>query len=290
MSAYGETAGTVARATFLVFRAVESLRAIDGWSAGLASAGVARADGVVAAHGPRDAELPWASVTKLLTGLAVLVALEEGTLDLEEPAGPPGATLRHLLSHASGLPVDGDEALTEPGRRRIYSNTGIEVAARLLEQRAEMPFADYFVEAVVRPLELDGRLDGSPAHGYRGPLEDLLALGRELLAPTLVAAETLAEATGVQFPGLSGVLPGVGRMEPNDWGLTFELRDAKSPHWTGTRNSECTFGHFGASGTFLWVDPVAGAACGLLTDRRFGDWALEAWPPFSDAVLAELGA
>ena len=264
---------------------MNALRAIDGWGAGVAAAGVVRADGVVATHGQADAELPWASVTKILAGLAFLVALEEGTIDLDEPAGPPGATVRHLLSHASGLPVDGDEPLTEPGRRRIYSNSGIEAAARLLEQRAEMPFADYFAQAVVQPLGLAGRLAGSPAYAYRGPLGDLLALGRELLRPTLVADETLAEATTVQFPGLAGVLPGIGRMEPNDWGLTFELRDAKSPHWTGTRNSERTFGHFGASGTFLWVDPVAGLACGALTDRRFGDWAKEAWPPFSDAVL-----
>jgi CubicO group peptidase (beta-lactamase class C family) len=83
------------------------------------------------------------------------------------------------------------------------------------------------------------------------------------------------------------VLPGLGRMEPNDWGLTFELRDAKSPHWTGSRNSERTFGHFGASGTFLWVDPDAGLACAVLTERRFGDWAKEAWPVFSDEVLAD---
>jgi CubicO group peptidase (beta-lactamase class C family) len=266
---------------------VDALRAIDGWNAGVAAAGVARADGVVATHGPRDAELPWASVTKLLTGLALLVALEEGTVDLDEPAGPPGATLRHLLSHASGLPVDGEQPLTGPGRRRIYSNTGIELAARLLEERAEMPFAAYFTEAVVRPLGLAGRLAGSPAHSYRGPLDDLLALGRELLEPTLVAAETLGEATTAQFPGLPGVLPGLGRMEPNDWGLTFELRDSKSPHWTGSRNSERTFGHFGASGTFLWVDPRAGLACGVLTERQFGDWAKEAWPVFGDAVLAD---
>jgi CubicO group peptidase (beta-lactamase class C family) len=267
---------------------VEALRAIEGWGAGTAAAGVARADGVVAVHGPRDAELPWASVTKLLTGVALLVALEEGTVDLDELAGPPGATLRHLLAHASGLPVDGEQRIAEPGRRRVYSNTGIELAARLLEQRAEMPFADYFVDAVVGPLGLSGHLAGSPAHGYRAPLDDLLALGRELLRPSLVAPETLAEARTVQFPGLVGVLPGFGRMEPNDWGLAFELRDAKSPHWTGSRNSERTFGHFGASGTFLWVDPDAGVACGALTDRQFGDWAKEAWPAFSDAVLAEL--
>jgi CubicO group peptidase (beta-lactamase class C family) len=266
---------------------MEALRAIEEWNAGIAAAGVTRAQGVVAMYGPRDVELPWASVTKLLTGLALLVALEEGTVDLDEPAGPPGATLRHLLAHASGLPVDGEQPLTEPGRRRIYSNTGIELAAGLLEERAEMPFAEYFAHAVVRPLGLAGRLAGSPAYSYRGPLEDLLALGRELLAPTLVAAETLAEATAVQFPDLSGVLPGLGRMEPNDWGLAFELRDSKSPHWTGSRNSERAFGHFGASGTFLWVDPDAGLACGVLTDKQFGDWAKEAWPALSDRVLTE---
>jgi CubicO group peptidase (beta-lactamase class C family) len=269
---------------------VDALRAVDSWNAGTAAAGVTRGGGGVATHGPGDVELPWASVTKLLTGLALLVAVEEGTVDLDEPAGPRGATLRHLLAHASGLPVDGGQPLTEPGRRRIYSNIGIERAAALLEERAEMPFADYFAQAVARPLGLAGRLVGSPAHGYRGPLGDLLALGGELLEPTIVAGETLAEATTVQFPGLSGVLPGLGRMEPNDWGLAFELRDAKSPHWTGSGNSEATFGHFGASGTFLWVDPEAGLACGVLTDRPFGDWAKEAWPAFSDAVLAELAA
>ena len=268
---------------------MEALRAIDGWGAGVAAAGVVRAEGVVATEGPRDQSLPWASVTKLLTGLALLVALEEGTVDLDEPAGPSGSTLRHLLAHASGLPVDGEQPLTEPGRRRIYSNTGIERAAQLLEQRAEMRFTDYLAGAVARPLGLRGRLLGSPAHGWHGSLDDLLALGRELLAPTLVAAETLAEATTVQLPGLVGVLPGLGRMEPNDWGLAFELRDGKSPHWTGSRNSAGTFGHFGASGTFLWVDPEACLSCGVLTDRPFGDWAKEAWPAFSDAVLAAAG-
>jgi CubicO group peptidase (beta-lactamase class C family) len=269
---------------------VESLRAIDGWNVGLAAAGVVRADGVVATRGRRDLEFPWASVTKLLTGVATLVALEEGTVDLDEPGGPPGATLRHLLSHASGLPVDGTQPLTEPGHRRIYSNTGIELAARLVEERGEMPFAGYFSASVVRPLGLAGGLAGSPAHGYRGPLDDLLAVGRELLEPTLVAGETLAEATTVQFPGLTGVLPGFGRMEPNNWGLAFELRDGKSPHWTGARNGPRTFGHFGASGTFLWIDPDAGAALGVLTDRPFGDWAKDAWPALSDAVVEELGS
>jgi CubicO group peptidase (beta-lactamase class C family) len=265
---------------------VEALRAIDEWGARTAAAGVTRADGELGTHGPRDAELRWASVTKLLTGLAALVAVEEGTVDLDEPAGPPGSTLRHLLSHASGLPPEEGPPLTPPERRRVYSNYGIELAAELVAERSGMPFAEYLAAAVTQPLGLAGSLHGSPAWGYRGPLDDLLRLGRELLAPTLVAPETLDEATSTQFPGLLGVLPSFGRMDPNDWGLAFELRDAKSPHWTGSRNSPRTFGHFGAAGTFLWVDPEAGVACGVLTDREFGDWAIDAWPRFNDAVLA----
>jgi CubicO group peptidase (beta-lactamase class C family) len=238
----------------------------------------------VEAHGAGDAVFRWTSVTKLLTGLAALVAVEEGTVDLDEPAGPEGSTLRHLLAHASGLPPEEGPPLMEPGRRRIYSNYGIELAAARIAERAGMPFAEYVVGAVTEPLALAGELIGSPAWGYRGPLDDLLALAHELLAPTLVAAETLAEATTVQFAGLSGVLPSWGRMDPNDWGLTFELRDAKSPHWTGTLASPRTFGHFGAAGTFLWVDPDAGLALGVLTDKEFGDWAKVAWPALSDAV------
>jgi CubicO group peptidase (beta-lactamase class C family) len=107
----------------------------------------------------------------------------------------------------------------------------------------------------------------------------------ELLAPTLLAPETLAAAVTVQFPGLSGVLPGFGRQDPLDWGLGFELRDGKQPHWTGRRNSPATFGHFGGAGTFLWVDPALAAACVVLTDRDFAPWAAAAWPPFSDAVI-----
>lgn len=267
---------------------MEALRTIDEWGARTAAAGVTRAAAEVGVHGPRDVPLRWASVTKLLTGLATLVAVEEGTVDLDEPAGPPGSTLRHLLAHASGLPPDDGPPLMAPERRRIYSNAGIEAAAALVEARAEMPFGDYLQGAVLDPLGLVGELRTSAAWGYAGPLDDLLALARELLAPTLLAPETLAEATTVQFPGLVGVLPGWGRMEPNDWGLTFELRDGKRPHWTGERNSPRTFGHFGAAGTFLWVDRDAGLACGVLTDREFGEWAKDAWPRLGDAVLDEL--
>ncbi|CAM5528578.1 CubicO group peptidase (Beta-lactamase class C family) OS=Streptomyces violarus OX=67380 GN=FHS41_003305 PE=4 SV=1 [Streptomyces violarus] len=107
-------------------------------------------------------------------------------------------------------------------------------------------------------------------------------------APRLLDPRTVAEAMTVHYPGTKGVLPGYGHQNPNDWGLGFEIRDSKSPHWTGSSSSPRTFGHFGQSGTFLWIDPDARAACVALTDRAFGPWAIEAWPVFTDAVLADL--
>jgi CubicO group peptidase (beta-lactamase class C family) len=266
--------------------AMDALRQVEGWPAETPAVGVLRGGEEIGAHGPREQVFRWASVTKPATALASLVAAEEGIVDLDEPAGPPGSTVRHLLAHASGLPFEGRTPISEPGRRRIYSNSGFEVLAETVAAAAEMPFPEYLRAAVLGPLETRAELRGSPGAGLQGSLDDLLRLAAELQRPRLVAPETLAEATSVQFPGLVGVLPDIGRMDPNDWGLGLELRDSKQPHWTGETNSARTFGHFGGSGTFLWVDPEADVALACLTDLDFGPWALEAWPALSDAVLS----
>jgi CubicO group peptidase (beta-lactamase class C family) len=262
---------------------VDALRQVDGWPC--ENVAVAVTGAVEASRGDVERRFPWASVSKLATSVAVLVAAEEGIVDLDEPAGPPGSTLRHLLAHASGLPFDEGAPIGRPGTRRIYSNYGFEVAAARVEERAEMPFTEYFASV----WEGTGAtLAGSAGSGVEGTLADLVVLARELQQPSRIAEETLEEACTVQFPGLVGVVPGFGRQEPNDWGLGFELRDGKSPHWTGARNSPRTYGHFGRSGTFLWVDPDAGIALACLTDLPFGDWAADAWPRLADAVLSEL--
>ncbi len=269
---------------------MEALDQVKQWDAPGAAAGVVVSDGVVGVAGDASAPFPLASVTKLLTALAVLIAVEERTLDLDQPAGPPGATVRHLLAHASGLPLDGRDPTAAPGTSRIYSNTGFEELAAVLARHAGMAFPDYLSGGVLQPLGLRGTvLTGGAAWGASGPLADLLTLGRELLSPTLISSETLALATSVAFPRLAGILPGFGRQDPNDWGLGFELRDHKRPHWTGASNSPRTFGHFGRSGAFLWVDPVARLACGSVAGREFGPWAVRAWPRLSDAVLREVG-
>jgi CubicO group peptidase (beta-lactamase class C family) len=268
---------------------VKALEQTDAWPADNVAVGVVTRSGVAATRGAREHPFRWASVTKPVTALAVLIGVEEGIVDLDEPAGPPGSTVRHLLAHASGLPFEGREPISPPERRRIYSNTGFDVLAEHLAERAEMPFDAYLRAAVLEPLGMSAELRGPPGSGLFGTLDDLIALAAELLAPSLVAEETLAEATTVQFPGLAGVIPDLGRFDPNDWGLGFELKDAKPGHFSGSRSSPRTFGHWGGSGTFVWIDPEVGIACGCLTDLDFGEWAKEAWPRLSDAVLSDVG-
>ncbi|RYV50425.1 serine hydrolase domain-containing protein [Pengzhenrongella frigida] len=268
---------------------MESVRTIEQWPVDHAAAVVVAADGsVLGAHGDLDRVFALASVTKLLTAVAVLVAVEEGALALADEAGPPGATVRHLLAHASGLDFAQRTVRAAPGARRIYSNAGFEVLAETVEQRSGIRFVDYVREAVLAPLGMTTTTLGSPAAGAASTAADLVRFVAELQRPTLLDPSTIATATDVAFPGLSGVLPGFGRQAPNDWGLGFEIRGGKQPHWTGSLSSPRTFGHFGQAGTFAWVDPAAGVGCIALADRDFGPWAAQAWPVFTDAVLAEL--
>jgi CubicO group peptidase (beta-lactamase class C family) len=269
---------------------VPALDALATWPVRTAAGVVVGSGGVIATTGPTDWATRIASVTKPLVAYACLVAVEEQTLALDAPAGPPGATVRHLLAHASGLPFVGTTPIAAPGQRRIYSNTGFDILGEVLAAAAGMSAGDYLAEAVLAPLGMGAtELRGSVAKDAWSTADDLAAFAAELLAPTLVAVATLAEATSEQFPGLAGVVPDLGSFDPNPWGLGFELKGTKSPHWTAPGGSPRTFGHFGGTGTFLWVDPDAQVACAVLTDRAFGDWAPPLWSAVSGAVLAEHG-
>jgi len=268
-----------------------ALSAVASWPVSTAAAAVVGPSGVLASIGPIDEPFYLASVTKPLSALAILVAVEEEAVSLADAADEsliPGATLRHLLSHASGLAPERPMKSFPPGVRRVYSNVGIELAATLVERASGIAFSDYLTEAVCAPLRLVATtLPGSPARDGRSSVADLSRVVHELLSPTgLLSRSLLAELSTVQYPGLRGVVPGYGSQDPNDWGLGFEIRATKSPHWTGSLNSPSTFGHFGQSGTMVWIDPVASLGLVALADRDFGPWAASAWPALADAVLS----
>lgn len=270
---------------------MSALDLIADWPVPTAAAAVVGPSGVLSTYGDPAQLYRLASVTKPLVARAAQIAVEEGVVDLDTSAGPPGATLRHLLAHASGLAMNSADLQARPGTRRIYSNFGFAVLAELIEAESGIEFGRYLREAVFDPLGMaNTRLDnGAAAAGFGAvsTVADLADFAADLLRPRTVSPDMHAEATSVQFPGLTGVLPGFGPQRPNDWGLGFEIRDGKSPHWTGSGNSPRTYGHFGQSGTFLWVDPDHNLALVVLTDRDFDDWAKPLWPAVSDRVLAE---
>ncbi|MFN8053488.1 MAG: serine hydrolase domain-containing protein [Acidimicrobiales bacterium] len=262
---------------------------VERWPAEHVCVAAVGPDGLLSSTGDLEHRFALASVTKPLVATAVLVAVEEGAVDLDGPCGPDGSTVRHLLAHASGIAPDDRTVLVPPGRRRIYSNSGFEILAEHLATATGIGLADYLREGVFEPLGMDdSELVGSPGAGATSTVADLALWVQEWLSPgRLLHPSTVAEATTVQYPELSGVLPGYGTQTPNPWGLGVEIRGHKWPHWSGTQNSPATYGHFGKSGTFVWIDPVARLGLVGLGDTDFGQWAVDLWPVLNDAVLAE---
>ena len=271
-----------------------ALHLVTAWPVDHVAAAIVTVDGADTIGDP-DRCYHLASVTKPMTAWAVMIAVEEGIVALDEPVvhdgAPAGTTLRHLLAHAAGYGFDGPHPIAPVERRRIYSNTGIEIAARQVARAAEMTFGDYLREAVFVPLGMQHTtLRGSPAYGAHADLNDMVRFLREMLLTTLLAPNTVDAVVSPQFAALAGIVPDVGRFDPCPWGLGVEVRGDKAPHWTGRANSPATFGHFGGAGTMMWVDPAIDTGLVALTDRRFDEWrddALVRWPELSDAVIAE---
>ena len=278
-----------------------ALAAVESWPVANCAAGFIDDTGTPIIIGDRAHRFAVASLTKPIIAWAVLVAVEEDIIGLDDDVGgaQPGCTLRHLLAHAGGYPfdadpvdadpVDADPAVAPPGTDRIYSNIGFEIAAQAVERASGIDIATYLSEAVLEPLEMTSTtLLGSPASGLWTTLGDLIAFLAEVISPRLISATTATDALRPQWPDLGGIVPGVGRFEPCPWGLGFEIAGDKHPHWMGHYRSPSTAGHFGAAGSMMWIDPDRSAGLAVLTDRAFGTWAaraVRAWSQISNDVI-----
>src|SRR5699024_9599564 len=172
------------------------------------------------------------SVTKPVVALGVMLAVEEGAVELDQSAGPEGSTLRHLLSHASGVDFDSREVKRPVEDRRIYSSAGYEWAAEIVSDAPALDFPDYLKEGLFEPLRIIAtRLEGSAVHGLISSVDDLVKFASEVLDPQIIHPDTLAEMRTVQFPDLRGIVPGYGMHRPCPWGLGFEIHGEKNPHW-----------------------------------------------------------
>ncbi len=150
-----------------------------------------------------------ASVTKQFTAAAVMLARREGLLELDDgiikyfPEIPyPGVTVRHLLTHTSGIPdyfddadwfiriwkeekrVPGNDEILRflcetkakpyfaPGEGLHYSNTGYNLLALLVERLSGIPFEEFLQKNIFEPAGMNStrcchiRRDGVPFENY----------------------------------------------------------------------------------------------------------------------------
>ncbi|MGO2520222.1 MAG: serine hydrolase domain-containing protein [Microbacterium sp.] len=264
--------------------------ATDGF-AHTALVGVTGPEQTIAVQGDPHAALALASVSKPLTAWGALIAVERGLIDLDEPAGPEGSTVLNLLDHTSGLPFEGDQSQAAPGTRRIYSNAGFDALGAHIAEAVGTPFSDWMSREVTTPLGMtEIEVTGRPSAGYQASIADLLLFGREVLRPTLIPAALRDLALRVSRPGLRGVVPGYGSFDDNQWGLGFELKGVKSPHWLSDSFAPETAGHFGGQGSFFFVDRSRDLAAAFLSGVAFGDEHKRIWPPLTEEIVARYGA
>lgn len=127
---------------------------------------------------PHDAMWDWASVTKQFTAAAVLKLAMQGRLDVDDPLGKHlgpvparmhGITLRHLLTHTSGVDQSAEVDFGDMGRAAIiraffqypvafppgkvfdYNNHGYFLLAAVIEKASGTSYENYVVRNLFEP-------------------------------------------------------------------------------------------------------------------------------------------
>jgi CubicO group peptidase (beta-lactamase class C family) len=236
----------------------------------------------IAVIGDVEAVRPWASVTKVAVAFAAARAVSSGAAAYEDPVGPAGSTLAHLLAHASGLGLEAGDPSMAVGARRIYSNAGIDLAAEHLA--GEPGAAGWLSRNVSEELGLDVTFAGRPAAGAQGSVLDIASVAEALAVGRGIEDSVRKTALSPYLPDITGVVPGFGRFDPCWWGLGVELHGNKN-HWMGTVASPTAYGHFGQSGALVLVDPDTRLLVAAAAGEPFGEWARATWPTWINDVL-----
>ena len=271
-----------------------------------------------------------ASMSKPVTGTAVMMMHEEGKLSVDDPVSkylpefknlkdaagnPVTVTIQQCLTHSSGLsdlkPDEerGVKTLAEltplvaakpvkfaPGSKWEYCQSSINTAARIVEVVSGKSFPEFLQERLFTPLGMkdttfypnsgqaarlaspykrtaDGKLEKSAIAflgGKSATAQDryprangglfstagdyvkfaqMILRGGESGGKRYLKPETVQQMTTVQSGDLvTGFTPG------NGWGIGWCV--TREPQGVSAALSPGSFGHGGAYGTQVWIDPV----------------------------------
>lgn len=307
-----------------------------------------------------DAMFLIASITKPIVAMSGLLLVERGDVRLGDRVsryvpefannGKNGITLRHLMTHTSGLPdmlpenrelreagagldafVRGTCGVTPgfpAGRGVQYQSMGFAMLGEVIARVTGMACADWVRRELCDPLGLDDTRLGAPPEWFDGepavvdriaevrtPVEqtgadwnwnqrywrmlgvpwggmlttprDLAVFGRMMLdrGRGLLSPATVAAATRNQLAAMKDVPEVERRCRP--WGLGWRLNWPTTSANFGDLLGPRTYGHWGATGTLLWLDPDSDTVCVILTTQPqepSGTWIAR----LSNAIAASL--
>ncbi len=293
-----------------------------------------------------DAIFLIASITKPIVATGALLLAERGLLTLDDRVeeyvpgfgreGKHAVTIRHLLTHTSGLPdmlpnnfelraahaplsdfVAGacaSKLAFQPGRGVQYQSMGFAMLGEIITRITGKTCAQFLDDEIFQPLGMVDTALGAPAEWFAGANPkveriaevflpensgmaheaaacwnwnspywrklgapwggllttpaDLAKFGQMLLGQgrlgnlQIVSPATLRAATRNQLETMRDVPADDRRTRP--WGLGWRL------NWTASANfgdflGPRSYGHWGATGTLMWLDPDLDACVILLT-------------------------
>ncbi len=215
-----------------------------------------------------------ASITKLMTGVLVMQFVDGGLVDLDAPldrylpemsSGTPCVlTLRHLLTHTSGLSWAGEWAsdwnpslenqmaqalpYVVPGRAFKYHRAGYALTSKVLERISGQTVPHLFQRMILTPLGMDRSFADNTYGGLYAPAADLARFGQMLLGRGAYGKYQIL--SGEAFRAL---IPQPLHFGGSDLHKSWGIGCAPLG---GNGLSDSTFGHEAASGAVFRVDPV----------------------------------
>ena len=217
------------------------------------------------------------SVSKQMTAAGIMLLVEDGKVDLDAPISTylpntPEAwkpvTVRHLLTHTSGVKsyssLDGFELSRRvkidgfikqlspyplefvPGERNIYSNSGFNLLAYIIETQSGKPYMQFMRERIFTPLGMSKTADRDPqfiipnrATGYEWSIDRLT--GRDGSLTDLMGAGSIV-STISDMVKWDAALSGKNFLKPEsraEWWKQYTFTNGKpSPYGFGWRISD----------------------------------------------------